>query len=306
MELTQETVEAMEAAAWVCSYCIEGLPPPKLPVALTPLSYRMIYAVASAKTVFLYDTETPAPFLIAGDLHHATITDMAWEADGNRLCVSSAEGFVSFLTFTETTLGQPLASDELTALRDRISEARRKVQEGSQGKNKSKEQKEKERQERKELKERERAARLAAAEAVAEDKRKLPTTTMSPGQLTAAVAPIASLSAPVASLPVAKRRIVPALVSDAGGSPLTTVLPSIASTDTIGLSDTTETLPMAGQKRRRIVPTLVSSEKSQESFNAPTTATAPAEPLTSGSGVSKPKKKRRIVPTLVPDTPPMQ
>lgn len=42
------------------------------------IPYRMIYAIGTQDSIFLYDTRSGTPFLLVKDLHYATITDMGW------------------------------------------------------------------------------------------------------------------------------------------------------------------------------------------------------------------------------------
>lgn len=42
------------------------------------LPYRVIFAVATLNSLYVYDTESVAPILIHAGLHYAAITDIAW------------------------------------------------------------------------------------------------------------------------------------------------------------------------------------------------------------------------------------
>ncbi|KAK1767127.1 WD40 repeat-like protein [Phialemonium atrogriseum] len=70
------------------------------------LPYRMVYAVATQDSVFLYDTQQQTPICIVSNLHCATFTDLAWSSDGLTLLVSSSDGFCSTLSFSPSELGQ--------------------------------------------------------------------------------------------------------------------------------------------------------------------------------------------------------
>ena len=48
------------------------------PKAAFALPYRMVYAVATQDSVFLYDTQQQTPICIVSNLHCATFTDLAW------------------------------------------------------------------------------------------------------------------------------------------------------------------------------------------------------------------------------------
>lgn len=45
---------------------------------LIQLSYRMIIAIATQDSVFLYDTQQLQPFALIKDMHYASITDLSW------------------------------------------------------------------------------------------------------------------------------------------------------------------------------------------------------------------------------------
>ncbi|KAL2018407.1 hypothetical protein VTK56DRAFT_885 [Thermocarpiscus australiensis] len=69
------------------------------------LPYRMIYAVATQDSVFLYDTQQHTPICIVSNLHCATFTDLTWSSDGLTLLISSSDGFCSTLSFSTGELG---------------------------------------------------------------------------------------------------------------------------------------------------------------------------------------------------------
>lgn len=70
-----------------------------------PLPYRMVFAVATKSSVFLYDTQQPVPFAVISNIHYTRLTDVAWSGDGRILIVSSTDGFCSLVTFAEQELG---------------------------------------------------------------------------------------------------------------------------------------------------------------------------------------------------------
>ncbi|CAG8768260.1 19899_t:CDS:2, partial [Cetraspora pellucida] len=74
--------------------------------SLFDLPYRIIYAVATQDSVFIYDTEQHAPLVIATNLHFATFSDMSWSSDGNSLMLASHDGYCSVVTFQEGELGE--------------------------------------------------------------------------------------------------------------------------------------------------------------------------------------------------------
>ena len=57
------------------------------------LGHRVIFAVGTLDTVFIYDTQAwGAPIALLTGLHYAPLTDLAWSSDGRTLLVSSSDG----------------------------------------------------------------------------------------------------------------------------------------------------------------------------------------------------------------------
>ena len=79
------------------------------------LPARFAFAVASKESVFVYHTESAVPVAVAGGLHFAEITDLAWTPDGTSLVVSSRDGYCSVLTFSPHELGVTLSPEEVPA-----------------------------------------------------------------------------------------------------------------------------------------------------------------------------------------------
>ncbi|XP_052859847.1 chromatin assembly factor 1 subunit B [Anopheles cruzii] len=74
---------------------------------IIPLPYRMVFAVATKSSVYLYDTQQTAPFALISNIHYTRLTDMAWSSDGKLLVVSSTDGFCSLIYFSDGELGVP-------------------------------------------------------------------------------------------------------------------------------------------------------------------------------------------------------
>ncbi|XP_037096019.1 chromatin assembly factor 1 subunit B [Syngnathus acus] len=72
------------------------------------LPYRMVFAVASEDSIFLYDTQQALPFGLVSNIHYHTLSDLTWSRDGSFLAVSSTDGYCSFLSFSPGELGTPL------------------------------------------------------------------------------------------------------------------------------------------------------------------------------------------------------
>lgn len=84
----------------------------KKPFILLP--YRMIFAVATKSSVYLYDTQQKIPFALISNIHYTRLTDMAWSNDGKILIVSSTDGFCSIITFADDELGEEYTEKSLT------------------------------------------------------------------------------------------------------------------------------------------------------------------------------------------------
>ena len=70
-----------------------------------PLPYRMIFAVATKCSVYLYDSQQKIPFGLISNIHYTRLTDLTWSHDGKFLLVSSTDGYCSIVQFNEGELG---------------------------------------------------------------------------------------------------------------------------------------------------------------------------------------------------------
>ena len=73
---------------------------------LIPLPYRMIFAIATKCSVYVYDTQQTLPFALISNIHYTRLTDLAWSNDGNTILASSTDGYCSIVQFTDDELGQ--------------------------------------------------------------------------------------------------------------------------------------------------------------------------------------------------------
>ena len=87
---------------------------PKGPIFQLP--YKMVYAVATQDSVIVYDTQHSAPLGTVSNIHYRTLTDLAFNSDGNSIVISAADGFCSLITFEPSTLGTKLSVDYKTLL----------------------------------------------------------------------------------------------------------------------------------------------------------------------------------------------
>ncbi|KAG6767437.1 hypothetical protein POTOM_028642 [Populus tomentosa] len=80
---------------------------------LFKLPYRLIFAVATLNSLYIYDTESVPPIAILAGLHYAAITDIAWSSNAQYLALSSRDGYCTLVEFETNELGSPIsAADE--------------------------------------------------------------------------------------------------------------------------------------------------------------------------------------------------
>ena len=48
------------------------------PISVIPLPYRMVFAVATQRSVFIYDTQQISPIAVISNIHYTRLTDVAW------------------------------------------------------------------------------------------------------------------------------------------------------------------------------------------------------------------------------------
>lgn len=79
------------------------------------LPYRLVFAVATLDSLYVYDTQRSEPIVIFAGIHYAAITDIAWSADAQYVAVSSQDGYCSLLIFHGNELGTKLSSGDVPA-----------------------------------------------------------------------------------------------------------------------------------------------------------------------------------------------
>ncbi|CAL9164970.1 unnamed protein product, partial [Musa hybrid cultivar] len=73
------------------------------------LPYRVIFALATLNSLYIYDTESLPPIAIFAGLHYAAITDISWSSDAKYLSLSSRDGYCTIIEFEDHELGEPIA-----------------------------------------------------------------------------------------------------------------------------------------------------------------------------------------------------
>lgn len=63
------------------------------------LPYRMIFALITQNSVYIYDTQNLSPLFMFANLHYASLTDLSWSSDGIKLVASSVDGFCTVAEF---------------------------------------------------------------------------------------------------------------------------------------------------------------------------------------------------------------
>ncbi|XP_023246150.1 chromatin assembly factor 1 subunit B-like [Copidosoma floridanum] len=76
------------------------------PSSMMDLPYRMVFAVATDKSVMIYDTQQISPIAVISNIHYTRVTDIAWSSDGRILIASSSDGYCSIIHFDEGELGE--------------------------------------------------------------------------------------------------------------------------------------------------------------------------------------------------------
>lgn len=85
------------------------------------LPYRLIFAVATLNSLYIYDTEGIEPIAILAGLHYAAITDIAWSANGKYLALSSQDGYCTLLEFQNQELGSLIPLSEEKNVMDNLT-----------------------------------------------------------------------------------------------------------------------------------------------------------------------------------------
>ncbi|XP_045447471.1 chromatin assembly factor 1 subunit B [Melitaea cinxia] len=72
---------------------------------------RRILAVATRRSLVLYDTQQRTPVALVSNVHYTRLTDLTWSPCGRILVASSTDGFCSVVTFGEGELGEVLPEE---------------------------------------------------------------------------------------------------------------------------------------------------------------------------------------------------
>ncbi|KAL6967105.1 3-oxoacyl-[acyl-carrier-protein] synthase [Sarracenia purpurea var. burkii] len=86
--------------------------------AFFKLPYRLVFAVATLNSAYIYDTESTQPIAILAGLHYAAITDIAWSPTAKYLALSSQDGYCTLVEFENDELGSPVSLSGEKAMGD--------------------------------------------------------------------------------------------------------------------------------------------------------------------------------------------
>ncbi|CAH2240532.1 chromatin assembly factor 1 subunit B [Pararge aegeria] len=72
---------------------------------------RMLLAVATKRSLLIYDTQQRTPLALVTNMHYTRLTDLTWSPDGLILVASSTDGFCSVVSFADGELGEVLPEE---------------------------------------------------------------------------------------------------------------------------------------------------------------------------------------------------
>ncbi|KAK9466108.1 WD40-repeat-containing domain protein [Lipomyces arxii] len=114
--IDSSSVDGLEISSLSESQEHKECPPTSAPAHIPPtgsgkqqafsLPYRIVYAVATQDSVYIYDTQQSLPLCVVSNLHYATFTDLTWSVDGRILFMTSTDGFSSVVVFEDGELGE--------------------------------------------------------------------------------------------------------------------------------------------------------------------------------------------------------
>ena len=69
--------------------------------------YRIVFAVATTRSILIYDSQQAMPIAYISQIHLARLTDISWSNDGRLLMISSYDGYTSLVAFDKGEIGEP-------------------------------------------------------------------------------------------------------------------------------------------------------------------------------------------------------
>jgi len=77
---------------------------------LLDLEYKMVFAVGTLDSIYIYDTQSIIPRSIITNIHCQPITDLSWNGS-SLLAASSSDGYITFVIFDKNELGEPISPE---------------------------------------------------------------------------------------------------------------------------------------------------------------------------------------------------
>lgn len=94
------------------------------------IPYRIVFAIATSRSVLIYDSQQSTPIGYASQIHLARLTDLSWSRDGKLLMVSSYDGYSTLLTFEDDEFGEvytgPMQMHEKSSTVEEVTKKGRK------------------------------------------------------------------------------------------------------------------------------------------------------------------------------------
>ncbi|CAF4952970.1 unnamed protein product [Pieris macdunnoughi] len=81
------------------------------PTPAFPTPHRLVLAVATKRSILIYDTQQKSPIALISNIHYTRLTDLSWSNEGQALVASSTDGFCSVVTFSKGELGEVIPHD---------------------------------------------------------------------------------------------------------------------------------------------------------------------------------------------------
>ncbi len=77
---------------------------------LIDLDYKMVFAIGTVDSIYLYDTQSITPISIITNIHCQPLTDLSWNRS-SLLAASSSDGYITFVVFEKNELGEPISPE---------------------------------------------------------------------------------------------------------------------------------------------------------------------------------------------------
>lgn len=79
---------------------------------LINLDYKIIFAIGTIDSIYIYDTQSVIPRTIHTNIHYLQINDLTWQGD-KMLAACSSDGYITFIIFEKNELGNPISPEGL-------------------------------------------------------------------------------------------------------------------------------------------------------------------------------------------------